>query len=144
MILLQKSLDIFFAALCCWREARGEDFKTKCAIIGVMQNRADMKWAGRSTVQDIVCQPWQFSGMTAKGDPNLVKFPKAGDQAWKDCLDAAESILGDGGIDLSRGAVFYHDVSIPGPPTAWGPVEKTVQLGRIVFYRLKGKEAKAA
>jgi spore germination cell wall hydrolase CwlJ-like protein len=137
----QTVVSIVFLALCIWREARGEMIPTKQGIAWVVKNRVDQEWGRQKTFQDVVTAPWQFSGMSAIGDPNLVKYPKSYDQTWKDSLEIARTIIPLKGMDTSRqdptkGAVFYHDISISGPPKGWGNVEETYRSGRIIFYKL--------
>ena len=132
----QQTIDVVFAALCCWREARGEGFTAKVAQIWCQRNRVQAHWIHDNTYQDVACHPHQFSGLTQPGDPNLVKFPESSDPSWKDCVRAAEGIIiTDLYDDSTKGAVYYHDISISGAPAVWGPVTKTVQVGRLVFYK---------
>jgi hypothetical protein len=146
----QFVVNVVFLALCVWREARGEDIPTKIAIAHVVKNRVDREWGRQKTFQDVVTAPWQFSGMSAIGDPNLIQYPKSYDQTWKDSLEIAHSLVPMQGLDTSKsdptgGAVFYHDSSIEHPPSAWGDVVETYRSGRVTFYgqakkALKGKE----
>ncbi len=131
----QRDIDIIFCALCLWREARGELESVRIGAACVIRNRVRVSWIGDNNYQDVVTHPWQFSGLTAKGDPNLSKFPASNEGAWINCLTVADSIVRDQIADVTGGAVFYHDISIPGPPEAWGEVIQTAQLGRIKFYR---------
>jgi spore germination cell wall hydrolase CwlJ-like protein len=143
----QLVVNVIFLALCIWREARGEDIPTKTAVAWVIKNRVDRKWGRQETFQDVVTAPWQFSGMSAIGDPNLVRYPKSSDQTWRDSLAIANQIVRLQGMDTSKmdttnGAVFYHDITIKTSPSAWGSVEKTLESGRIVFYKSAPKALK--
>jgi len=143
----QLVVNVIFLALCIWREARGETIPTKTAIAWVIKNRVDQKWGNQKTFQDIVTAPWQFSGMSGVGDPNLVKYPKSYDQTWLDSLAIANTVARLQGIDTTKldttgGAVFYHDVSIPAAPAAWGNVIECCKSGRVRFYKPKRKELK--
>lgn len=131
---IEEAVRIVFAAICIWREARGEDFVAKTGVAWVIRNRALRGgWWGKDE-QEVVTKPWQFSGMTAKGDPNLWKWPLPIERSWRECLEVAEEVAGEGLEDPTGGAVYYHDVSIPGAPPAWGQVKFHVQLGRLKFY----------
>jgi spore germination cell wall hydrolase CwlJ-like protein len=130
----QSAVDIVMAALTCWREARGEPFSAKVGQLWVMKNRAQRHWMHDSTVQDVAIRKWQFSAMTAPGDPNLVKWPGSADPSWIECLMVADQVLSGQIDDPTGGAVFYHDVSIQGPPPAWGTVVETIRLGKLIFY----------
>ena len=132
----QKTIDVIFAALCCWREARGEPFEVKVAQIWCQRNRVEAHWIHDNTYQDVACHPHQFSGLTQPGDPNLVKFPESSDHSWQDCILVAEGVTVNNSYpDPTQHAVFYHDVSIKEAPAVWGPVTRSVQVGRLVFYR---------
>lgn len=131
----QQTVDIVFAALCTWREARGEVEASKLGVLCVLRNRFRARWIDDDTYQDVCEHPWQFSGMTAKGDPNLSKWPASREGSWLDCLRLAELVVLDRVEDSTGGAVFYHDISIPAAPHAWGPVAETLRVGRLVFYR---------
>jgi N-acetylmuramoyl-L-alanine amidase len=131
----ENAVDIVMTALCCWREARGESFNAKIAQVCVVRNRLYRKWGGCASALEIVTKPWQFSAMTAPGDSNLVKWPKPSDPYWLDSLKVAEYVLVEYAPDPTGGAVFYHDVSIEGPPAAWGNVKLTEQIGKLKFYK---------
>lgn len=132
----QKEVDIVIAALCCWREARGETTAAKTAQLCCVRNRVKAHWINDWNFQDVCEHPWQFSGMTAKGDPNLSVWPKSTDPTWKECLMLADDVVNERRDDPTGGAVFYHDVSIPTAPAVWGKVTETMQVGRLVFYRM--------
>jgi hypothetical protein len=139
---LSTVIEVVFLALCLWREARGETIETKYAVAHVVKNRVDCKWGKQDNFQDVVTAPWQFSGMTATNDPNTSKFPKKGEKSWEDCIHVAKSIVGMRNsythrIDPTGGAVFYHDISIPAPPKAWGNVVESFRSGRIRFYKMR-------
>jgi hypothetical protein len=135
MTLPQLTIDIFFAALTCWREARGETHTTKGCVLSVIRNRVKARWIHDTTYQDVCVHPHQFSGLTQPGDPNLSKFPSSTEGAWLDCLDLAQQVVNDTYPDDTNGAVFYHDISMSGPPSVWGPVTQCYTSGRIIFYR---------
>jgi len=134
-MITQQRIDIVFAALCAWREAQGEVEAGKIAVLCVIRNRVRKNWIHDSNFQDVCCHPWQFSAMTARGDPNLIKWPDSKDLAWLDCIRLAELIVTDRISDQTGGSEFYHDASISGPPAGWGSVEEQARIGRLVFYR---------
>jgi N-acetylmuramoyl-L-alanine amidase len=131
----QRSIDIVFAALCCWREARGCSDAERLAQLCVIRNRVHAGWLGDYTYQDAVCHPWQFSGLTAKGDANLVKFPKSEDRHWIRILELAEEVVSGRAVDPTGGAVFYFSKPLTAPPAAWGNVKHCVDVGELHFYR---------
>jgi N-acetylmuramoyl-L-alanine amidase len=131
----QQDIDIIITALTLYREARGELEAVRIGVACVIRNRVHARWISDQTYQDVCVHPWQFSGMTAPGDPNLIKWPRSPDGAWLGCLAVAEGIVKEQTADTVAGAVFYHDISLPGPPDGWGQVLLVAQLGRIKFYR---------
>ncbi len=132
----QREVDAVFASLCCYREARGEPLAVKIAQLWVLRNRVEAHWIKDETYQDVAAHPHQFSGMTAPGDPNLVQWPRSDNLSWRSCLAVAETVMTtQPDQDSTGGAVYYHDMSLPGAPSAWGPVIKTVQIGKLIFYK---------
>ena len=73
--------------------------------------------------------------MTAKGDPNLVKFPKSDDPLWNLILQLADEVVSDQIEDTTGGAVFYFSAPITEPPHAWGNVTKTADIGALHFFK---------
>lgn len=127
------------AALCIWRESRGEGLEAKRGVFHVLNNRVKASGFPKD-LTSVVLQPWQFSSFNAN-DPNATKFPRPNDPgawvAWKDSCEVVETP----GEDPTGGAVFYE--SFPpdlldglrvGKP--WFKAElMTVQIGKIRFYR---------
>lgn len=129
--------DELVAALCIWREARGEPYSVKAAVGAVLVNRmrdAASRWP--KVLHRVVLQPKQFSSFSA-GDPNSTKFPLTGTGLdWVAFLDCQRAV-GDAlvGIDPVEGANHYYDVSIPEP--SWADPAKYVKtVGKLRFYRL--------
>ena len=80
-----------------------------------------------------VCiQPYQFSGMTAPNDPNLVQWPQSNDPQMADCISIAGLVAGK---DPTAGAKFYFSKPLTEPPKEWGPVTGTVVIDGINFYK---------
>ena len=128
--------DLSLMALCCYREARGEPFDGKRGVCHVIANRAAKPgWWGRD-VPSVILKPWQFSSFNTT-DPNSLIWPLDNDPAWTQCLAAAAGILVGQDPDLTSGATYYHDISIPFPK-AWGAESgyvNTLIVGRLKFYR---------
>lgn len=80
-------------AINIWREDRGG--KTHASRVGigwVVRNRASHpKWWGHSVVE-VITHKWQFSSMTAPGDPNLVQWGQENDPSWSDAVKAAQEV----------------------------------------------------
>ncbi|MFH1739488.1 MAG: cell wall hydrolase [bacterium] len=132
---MKESVNIIFLALLIWREARGESVGVKIAVAWVVRNRVNKPaWWGRSWM-GVIFKPWQFSGLTATGDPNLSKWPHETEPAWLDSLEAAERVYNGTVDDPTNDATYYHDHSIT-KPTSWGnTIRPTVKIGKIQFYR---------
>lgn len=134
------------AALCLYREARGESLAAKTAVWAVIKNRAaDPRKRWPTDVVGVVIQPYQFSSFN-KTDANVTNWPhpkRQGDwKAYLDCWTVLETVLE---ADPTGGAQFYHDSSIAPPVRAWlgnGKTEadllkcKTAEIGRLSFYRI--------
>ncbi|MFH1741390.1 MAG: cell wall hydrolase [bacterium] len=132
---MKDSANIIFLALTIWREASGETVGVKEGVGCVIRNRVTHPgWWGK-TWMEVVFKKWQFSAMTAPGDPNLTRWPKEKAQDWIDCLEVAEDVYRNLTLDPTGGATYYHDQSITKPET-WGEsIQPTVKIGKIQFYR---------
>lgn len=121
-------------ALCIWREARGESYQTKLAVAYSIMNRVSHpKWWGTSLIQ-VVGKLWQYSSMTAKGDPNLIQYPpREDDPYWQECLKAMDSAYFGKEPNPVPGADSYHDTSIQ-TPAQWGNPRFVGQVGHMKFF----------
>ena len=146
-MITQTNYDKILAALCIWREARGESQQARNGVFHVILNRASQspKEGWPATVHAVVVQPWQFSSFN-KGDAASVTWPlekNAADwQAWEEIQQMIDSPLL---ADPTNSANFYHDKSIEPPYKAWlGPnatledllAKKTCDIGALSFYAL--------
>lgn len=119
------------AALCMWREARGEGRDGLRAVCHVINNRS--KLHNKSWAQ-IVYQPLQFSSMTYPKDGQLCKVPDSPDPHFVDCYEIADSIFNGGDFDLTNGATHYFNPSIVLP--AWAnSMTKVAMIGAHSFYK---------
>lgn len=99
-----RDFDINCAALCAWREARGEGADGIRAVLHVINNRSKQRnksWAF------IVYERLQFSSMTYKNDPQLCLVPDAADQRFKMCQALAQSVYDGQDDDLTAGSDHY-------------------------------------
>jgi spore germination cell wall hydrolase CwlJ-like protein len=124
------------AALCVWREARGESSDAKLGVAWVLRNRAERPtWWGTDLVLCIL-KPFQFSSFN-HGDPNSYRFPTETDNSWQASLDAVDAMLVSQ-TDPTRKATSYFDRSLDFDPPKWatdGSNVKTVELGALRFYK---------
>ena len=119
-------------ALTIWREARGEGRDGMRAVAHVIANRVAAtnlpdQW------DDVIERKWQFSSMTAPGDPELILWPKQPDPAWETAMQVAELIYGGGDYDLTLGATFYFNPNVVMPDWAKS-MKKTITIGNHNFY----------
>jgi N-acetylmuramoyl-L-alanine amidase len=119
------------AALCAWREARGEGYDGMRCVIWVISNRAKAK---NQTWPTVIFAKWQFSSMTADGDPQVSLVPKPYDNEFDGAFTIADRIYGGGDTDLTNGATHYFSDSIPMPRWALAMTE-TAKIGKHTFYR---------
>ena len=122
---------MMITALCAWREARGEGRDGIRSVLHVIENRANA--AGKSWAE-IVYAKWQFSSMTAPGDPELDLIPKAPDPIFEECCELADAIFDDKDFDLTQGATHYFADSIPMPSWA-AAMTQTVKIGHQTFFK---------
>lgn len=131
------AFDLQIAALTVFCEASGETSEARRGVAYVMMNRLRSHRFGR-TLASVCLHRYQFSEWNDdKGDnANLLRGAEANDSdpVMRDCVEGVQSAMLSGD-DPTMGALFYHDDSIAGPPADWGTVEKTVQIGRLIFYR---------
>ena len=119
------------AALCLWREARGEGYEGMRAVCHVIANRSlkrKRSWA------EVVYQPWQFSSMTAIGDPQLTLVPVAPDKAFEDAYAIARLVYYGKDEDATNGADHYFASTIPMPEWAKN-MTATAVIGKHNFYK---------
>jgi N-acetylmuramoyl-L-alanine amidase len=138
----------FMLALTLWREARGEGSEGMLAVACVVRNRV---LKNKSNYYAEVIKPWQFSSITAKGDPELALWPWVNDPSWGNAETIASGVIGGVLVDPTGGATLYwnpkgisSDVTfkledgsnVPFPKT-WNPahVKQSAVIGRHVFLR---------
>lgn len=130
-----KPYEKVLMALDIWREASGESLSAWRGIMHVIFNRVNHpRWWGHDIVS-VITHRWQFSGMTASGDPNLTRWPQVGDIQFNMILSMIDAydfmeIKED---DPTLGAVFYFSPPLVEPPLAWGRVKITRKFDSITF-----------
>jgi Cell Wall Hydrolase len=134
----------WLAALCIWREARGESLAAKTGVWHVIQNRAyDEQRRWPRTVAGVILQHAQFSSFL-QSDPNCVRFPippippQTAPMDWVAFLDCQIVVGSSLNADPTQGANFYESYPEPPDPAKmpwFDPANLTVQIGPIRFYR---------
>jgi Cell Wall Hydrolase len=141
---MELSYSEWLAALCIWREARGESTEAKTGVWHTIQNRvADEQRRWPRTYVGVILQHAQFSSFL-QSDPNCVRFPipptpvqMVGFADWTAFLDCQGIVGAPLGEDPTKGANSYESLPEGAKRPAWAtPEALTVQLGAIRFYRI--------
>jgi hypothetical protein len=116
-------------SLCLWREGRGVSHDARFGMSWVIRNRVAKATYWGETIVEVCTHPFSFSGMTAPGDPNLVKWPDDNDTEFLDC----QAIVQLNGFDPTLGAVFYWTKPLTEAPKEFGQVVETVVIDNVHF-----------
>ena len=123
--------DQFLIALTVWRENRGGGYAGMQSVANVILNRATT----RKTSPYVECiRAWQFSSITAKGDPELILWPALNDATWKSACTIAEQAAAGTLPDITEGATSYYALTITAPNWAAAMI-KTVTIENQVFFK---------
>jgi len=124
----------FMAALCVWREARGEESAAQAGVAWSIINRTSKSawWNGNKggDYVAVVMFPAQYSSMTILKDPNTIKFPASNDPVWP----AICNLFTNTPQDPTGGATSYYSTDIPEPSWA-AEMTFTVQIGAFRFFK---------
>jgi N-acetylmuramoyl-L-alanine amidase len=127
---LLADYDRLMAALCIWREARGEPLLGRKAVWCVLRNRLKSGQWG-NTMMKVVTARWQFSAFNS-GDPNATLFPSPEDPRWHDCLD----IVADyNSPDITNGALYYFNPHVIQRPGWASKMTMTTAIGAHEFFK---------
>lgn len=136
------SYNQILAAICLWREGRGQSKAALAAIYHVILNRvSDPKHRWPKTISGVIMQHLQFSSMTFPGDPNLLRMPiDDGSPDWLAFLDCQAVVATALIADPTQGATNYVSVdargNIPEGAKDWATADKlTYQVGPFRFFR---------
>ena len=125
--------DVHDLALLVWREARGASHDAQLAVAHSVRNRVEKpSWWGH-TQEEVIWKKWQYSSLTAPGDPQLLLQPKLSDPSWLRCLGVAYDVLHGDAANPTPGADSYYDDSIPPPRWAVG-ARLCGKIGRLNFF----------
>lgn len=118
--------DLECLAEALYHEARGEGSQGQAAVAEVILNRVD-SGAFPGSVCGVINQPSQFSYTIGGAKPIRNKA------AYLRAVDIAKAALSGAPRQLTGGATYFHTPSVR---PAWsGRFERTVQIGRHIFYR---------
>ena len=124
-------LDLVVMALTLWRENRGGGEAGMHSVANVIMNRA--RKSGRSVYHECVA-PWQFSSMTAKGDPQTWLWPAESDPSWATALGITRHAIAGTLEDITGGATFYYATSMKIPPMWADGKTPTATIAGQVFF----------
>lgn len=125
--------DVHDLGLLVWREARGASWNAQIAVARSVRNRvARPSWWGH-TQDEVIWKKWQYSSLTAPGDPQLLLQPKLSDASWLACLGVAYDVLHGDAPNPFPGADSYYDDSIA--PPGWTKGARFCgKMGKLNFY----------
>jgi len=139
--------DIHSAALCAWKEARGEGVDGMRAVLWVLKNRVGVPGFA-SKLHDVIYGKNQFTSMSVPSDPEFNLEPEDNDSMFAVAMQVATSLFDretDDApeIDPTRKAHYYanlHLVATDGwfykdivlDPYKQHPV--TAQIGHHTFF----------
>ena len=122
--------DWSLAALCVWREARGEPYAGKLAVAFSIRNRVNKpRWWGHDW-RSVILKPFQYSSFNVN-DPNSKLFPGVDDKAWQECLAAVGAVMSGRLEDNTGGATHY--CTLDSNPPWWATATPTVVIGNHKF-----------
>lgn len=119
------------AALCAWKEARGEGRDGMRAVLHVINNRA--KLSGKSW-PEIVYAPLQFTSMTYGKDPELCLVPVTPDGQFATAYDLADAVYQGTDPDITNGATHYFNPNIVLPSWA-AKLTQVATIGHHIFFK---------
>lgn len=129
--------DRTIASYTIYGEASGEDYQTRLGVAYCIINRFKAGRFGK-TIAAVCLARLQFSSWNSdEGDRNnLLRAALCPDTdpIFVDCGNAYDQAYFGAVPDPTHGATNYYDTSIPPPDWTVGAI-RTVQLGRLVFYR---------
>src|SRR5579864_1701829 len=137
--------DIRSAALCAWKEARGEGADGMRAVLHVLRNRVGFTGFAYS-LHDVIYGKNQFTSMSVPSDPEFPPQPDEDDQVFTEALTMAQTIFHGAEPDelpdptsgahyyanlhnVSRDGWFYKNVVLDSRSHA-----VTAQIGRHTFF----------
>lgn len=77
---------------------------------------------------------WQFSSLTAPGDPMLIQWPAAGDPQFAEAINLSEQIYSNTLGDNTNGATHYFNPNVVLPSWA-ASMTKVASIGHHDFYK---------
>lgn len=137
------SNDIHNAALCAWKEARGEGQQGMLAVLCVLRNRVG-SYGFPDDLHTIIYGKNQFTSMSVPSDPEFSLQPPENDNMFSFALNDSRIIFSNAGAEditnaaryyanlhnISKEGWFYRNIVLIG---AEHPI--TAQIGKHTFFR---------
>jgi hypothetical protein len=133
-----QSWPVTFLGLVIWREARGESEECRIAVGCCVRERVfnEVRFDGTDFVSACKAK-WQFSSVTAPGDPQLTFWPADGLESFRQCVAIANRVINNMAEHPAPGADSYFDDSIKDHPPSWATPDRFVRkINRLNFYRV--------
>lgn len=122
-------------ALCVWREASNQSREAQAGVVWCVLERVKSPGWWGSSILGVITKRWQFSSMTAAGDPNLTRWPTDSDPSWAQCLTVVNECMSGSLNHPAPGADSYYSIDIPAP--RWATDENFIkQVGRFRFHHV--------
>lgn len=109
--------DIHSAALCAWKEARGEGANGMSAVLHVLHNRVGHP-GFYGSLHAVIFSKDQFTSMSVPSDPEFNLQPAADDEGFVNAQGLANEIFGEAGntlTDPTHGAHYYANLHTMDP-----------------------------
>lgn len=100
--------DLHSAALCSWKEARGDGLTGIHAVLHCLKNRVGTVGFAK-TLHDVVYGRNQFTSMSVPSDPEFNLAPTPGDIMFPEAMRLAELVLNTDDADPTGGARYYEN-----------------------------------
>lgn len=104
--------DVHSAALCAWKEARGEGANGMTAVLHVLYNRVGHP-GFYGSLHAVIFSKDQFTSMSVPSDPEFNLQPPADDKDFAEAQGMANQVFCEGGnmlTDPTRGAHYYANL----------------------------------
>jgi hypothetical protein len=128
--------DVAVLSRTLYGEASDQDDDARAAVAWSAVNRVRLGTfhGGRSIAG--VCLARRQYDCWDTDTPDCVRMLDAGsgDAVLGQCTAVALDVLSGKRVDITEGAVFYHDETRDGPPSIWGVVHLTATIGKLKFY----------
>jgi len=140
-----QDFEYAIAALCAYREMRGDLYDGMRAVLHVLRNRATSQHWHHSDVYLNTVATSQFSAMTIRGDSQTVVYPFSGrdplaDKEFEKLLPNVEGILNGADADNSNGAIYYAEPEYVSSPWFKKNIEQnpayrvSATIGKTLFW----------